>query len=299
MARLPRDSSSATGILVLPGFVSRRGVRAAAGADGRAGRGVRAGRGADRVLDHQHAPCAGPLFSRVRATRSASSSRRRRSTRRARCGRARRARSTRSATRCTTSTRSSTRSRASRRSRRWSRSSASRQPLLLQSMYIFKQPRIGGEVVCHQDAAFLHTEPVERARPVVRARGRDRRERLHVRAAGRPSRAAALALRARRATRPGPSRSIRRPCPTAGLVPLEAPQGTLIVLHGLLPHCSGPNRSAALAPRLCAARDRRPGALQRRATGCSAGRRCRCAASDEWLHRGRQNGSFVRGQSRS
>ncbi|MGI9451182.1 MAG: phytanoyl-CoA dioxygenase family protein, partial [Geminicoccaceae bacterium] len=25
-------------------------------------------------------------------------------------------------------------------------------PLLLQSMYIFKQPRIGGEVVCHQDA---------------------------------------------------------------------------------------------------------------------------------------------------
>ena len=32
-------------------------------------------------------------------------------------------------------------------------------PLLLQSMYIFKQPRIGGEVICHQDAAFLHTEP--------------------------------------------------------------------------------------------------------------------------------------------
>jgi len=26
-------------------------------------------------------------------------------------------------------------------------------------------------------------------------------------------------------------------------VPLEAPQGTLIVLHGLLPHLSGPNRS--------------------------------------------------------
>ena len=27
-------------------------------------------------------------------------------------------------------------------------------PLLLQSMYIFKQPRIGGEVTCHQDATF-------------------------------------------------------------------------------------------------------------------------------------------------
>ena len=33
------------------------------------------------------------------------------------------------------------------------------QPLLMQSMYIFKQPNIGGEVVCHQDSTFLHTEP--------------------------------------------------------------------------------------------------------------------------------------------
>ncbi len=32
-------------------------------------------------------------------------------------------------------------------------------PLLLQSMYIFKQPQIGGEVICHQDATFLRTEP--------------------------------------------------------------------------------------------------------------------------------------------
>jgi phytanoyl-CoA hydroxylase len=33
------------------------------------------------------------------------------------------------------------------------------------------------------------------------------------------------------------------PLPTEGYVPLEAPQGTLVVLHGLLPHKSGPNRS--------------------------------------------------------
>src|SRR5436190_2645961 len=33
-------------------------------------------------------------------------------------------------------------------------------PLLLQSMYIFKQPRIGAEVTCHQDATFLYTEPL-------------------------------------------------------------------------------------------------------------------------------------------
>jgi phytanoyl-CoA hydroxylase len=33
-------------------------------------------------------------------------------------------------------------------------------PLALQSMYIFKQPGIGGEVGCHQDATFLYTDPV-------------------------------------------------------------------------------------------------------------------------------------------
>lgn len=32
-------------------------------------------------------------------------------------------------------------------------------PLLAQSMYIFKQPEIGGEVICHQDASFIRTQP--------------------------------------------------------------------------------------------------------------------------------------------
>src|SRR5215203_4012637 len=34
-------------------------------------------------------------------------------------------------------------------------------PYLLQSMYIFKQPNIGGEVTCHQDSTFLYTEPID------------------------------------------------------------------------------------------------------------------------------------------
>ena len=33
------------------------------------------------------------------------------------------------------------------------------EPLALQSMYIFKQPAIGGQVMWHQDSSFLHTEP--------------------------------------------------------------------------------------------------------------------------------------------
>jgi phytanoyl-CoA hydroxylase len=34
------------------------------------------------------------------------------------------------------------------------------QPRVMQSMYIFKQPSIGGEVVCHQDSTYLYTDPL-------------------------------------------------------------------------------------------------------------------------------------------
>ncbi|KAK9277332.1 hypothetical protein L1049_006873 [Liquidambar formosana] len=34
-----------------------------------------------------------------------------------------------------------------------------KRPIIIQSMYIFKQPGIGGEVVPHQDNSFLYTEP--------------------------------------------------------------------------------------------------------------------------------------------
>ncbi|XP_077140654.1 phytanoyl-CoA dioxygenase domain-containing protein 1 isoform X1 [Ranitomeya variabilis] len=36
------------------------------------------------------------------------------------------------------------------------------EPVIVQSMYIFKQPNIGGEVTPHQDATFLNTEPLGR-----------------------------------------------------------------------------------------------------------------------------------------
>ncbi len=34
-----------------------------------------------------------------------------------------------------------------------------KKPLLVQSMFIFKSPKVGGEVVPHQDGSFLYTEP--------------------------------------------------------------------------------------------------------------------------------------------
>ncbi|CAB4011706.1 Hypothetical predicted protein [Paramuricea clavata] len=40
------------------------------------------------------------------------------------------------------------------------RSLGFKQPAICQSMFIFKQPRIGGEAVPHQDATYLYTTPV-------------------------------------------------------------------------------------------------------------------------------------------
>ena len=39
------------------------------------------------------------------------------------------------------------------------RSIGFKEPAIIQSMYIFKPPRIGGEVVCHQDSTYIYTEP--------------------------------------------------------------------------------------------------------------------------------------------
>jgi phytanoyl-CoA hydroxylase len=121
------------------------------------------------------------------------------------------------------------------------------QPLLLQSMYIFKQPRIGGEVGWHQDASFLATEP-----PSV----------LGLWFALEDATIENGCLFAARGGHKGPLRSrfVRHdvggphdrtemvsldptPLPSEG-VPLEVAKGTLVVLHGFLPHGSAPNRSA-------------------------------------------------------
>jgi phytanoyl-CoA hydroxylase len=119
-----------------------------------------------------------------------------------------------------------------------------RDPRLLQSMYIFKQPRIGGEVACHTDHTYLWTEP----RSVVGfwfAIDEATTEngclwalpgghRLPVKARSRLNEAGtAIVMEVF-----DPS-----PYPTDGLVPLEAPRGTLVLLDGALPHLSGPNRS--------------------------------------------------------
>jgi phytanoyl-CoA hydroxylase len=117
-------------------------------------------------------------------------------------------------------------------------------PLLLQSMYIFKQARIGGEVTCHTDHSYLWTEPrsvvgfwfaiddatTENGCLWALPGG----HRLPVRTRSRLD-----ATRSRTETVVFDG----APYPDEGLVPLEATRGTLVLLDGALPHRSGPNLS--------------------------------------------------------
>lgn len=118
------------------------------------------------------------------------------------------------------------------------------QPLLLQSMYIFKQPNIGGEVTCHQDATFLYTEPLRMVglwfalEDATIENGC-----LWVIPGGHKF---GLKSRFLRAEGGGTRFEIfdKSPWPEEKLEPLEVEKGTLIVLHPQLPHLSRENRSA-------------------------------------------------------
>ena len=121
-------------------------------------------------------------------------------------------------------------------------------PLLVQSMYIFKQPHIGGEVSCHQDSTFLYTHPMTVVGFWV---------------ALEDATAENGCLWAEPGGHRGPLRKRfllddahgtrfeeldPTPFPEPGgpeLVPIEAPAGTLVLLHGLLPHWSDTNRSGS------------------------------------------------------
>jgi phytanoyl-CoA hydroxylase len=118
-----------------------------------------------------------------------------------------------------------------------------KQPRLLQSMYIFKQPHIGGEVNSHQDSTFLYTEPLSclgfwfALEDATLENGC-----LWALPGGHR-----LGLKKRFVRAPGGGTAFQvldaTPVPDEGFVPLEVEKGTLVVLHGLLPHKSGANTS--------------------------------------------------------
>lgn len=117
-------------------------------------------------------------------------------------------------------------------------------PLLLQSMYIFKQPRIGGEVTCHQDATFLFTEPLRMVGLWFALEDANIENGCLWAIPGGHK----LGLKSRFMRADGGGTRFEvfddTPWPKDNLQPLEVKKGTVIVLHGLLPHLSRENTSA-------------------------------------------------------
>jgi phytanoyl-CoA hydroxylase len=117
-------------------------------------------------------------------------------------------------------------------------------PLLLQSMYIFKQPHIGGEVTCHTDHTYLWTEP----RSVIGfwfAIDDATTENGCMWALPCGHRIPVKSRSRLNADRTATVTDVLdpEPYPTEGLVALEAPRGTLVLLDGAVPHLSGANHS--------------------------------------------------------
>lgn len=114
-------------------------------------------------------------------------------------------------------------------------------PVPVQSMAILKPPFIGGEVGLHQDATYLHSEPVSVTGfwLALEDAGAENGCLWAVPGGHRGG------LRARfHYAGDGLVTEVLDPAPLAGdAVALEAPEGTLVVLHGLVPHRSAPNRS--------------------------------------------------------
>lgn len=114
-------------------------------------------------------------------------------------------------------------------------------PQLLQSMVICKPPEIGGEVGSHQDSTFLYTEPDTCIGFWVALEAATIENGCMWAAAG--AHKGPLRTRFVRAGGEMQMHTIDdTPMPVAD-TPLEAPVGTLVVLHGRLPHQSAANRS--------------------------------------------------------
>ncbi|MCH2265304.1 MAG: phytanoyl-CoA dioxygenase family protein [SAR324 cluster bacterium] len=118
-------------------------------------------------------------------------------------------------------------------------------PKILQSMFIFKQPKIGGEVVCHQDSTFLYTEPLS-VKGFWFALEDATLENGCMWAIPGGHKNPLKSRFFRSESGEGTEMEIYDDMPweTSKLVPLEAKAGTMVVLHGLLPHMSYANRSA-------------------------------------------------------
>ncbi|MGA2392077.1 MAG: phytanoyl-CoA dioxygenase family protein [Candidatus Lustribacter sp.] len=117
------------------------------------------------------------------------------------------------------------------------------EPHVYQSMYIFKQPHIGGEVRWHQDATYFWTEPQTVITLWFALEAADRSNGcLWVQRGGQHG-----PLRERFVLDGGVGKTVKldaAPWPSESQAePLEVEAGALVVFAGRLPHYSAPNRS--------------------------------------------------------
>lgn len=115
-------------------------------------------------------------------------------------------------------------------------------PLLLQSMYIFKQPFIGGEVTCHQDATFVYTNPNTSIGFWIAIEDATLENGCLWAIPG----GHLTPLKLRFVLKEGKPTMLtfdNTPWDLKPMIPLEVKKGTLIILHGHLPHMSYANRS--------------------------------------------------------
>ena len=116
-------------------------------------------------------------------------------------------------------------------------------PAILQSMYIFKPPRIGGEVVCHQDSSYIYTEPESCVGFWFALEDATLENGCMQFIPG----AHRMPLKKRNYRRPD-GRLVTEtldetPWPEERRIPAEAPAGTLVIFDGRAPHLSAANRS--------------------------------------------------------
>ncbi|MBT8107744.1 MAG: phytanoyl-CoA dioxygenase family protein [Gammaproteobacteria bacterium] len=118
-------------------------------------------------------------------------------------------------------------------------------PVLLQSMYIFKPPRIGGEVVCHQDSTYIYTEPESCVGFWFALEDATLENGCMQFIPG----AHRMPLKKRNYRRPDGMLVTETlddtPWPEERRVAAEAPAGTLVVFDGRAPHLSATNLSAS------------------------------------------------------
>lgn len=125
------------------------------------------------------------------------------------------------------------------------RSLGFRLPLPVQSMYIFKQPKIGGPVVPHEDSSFLTTEPPSCVGVWLAIDDATVRNGcLHIARGSHRDRVLKRMTRTTDDTHGAVGWPEGRPdYSDLHLEPLETPAGTLVLLHGSNVHGSEPNTS--------------------------------------------------------